>query len=54
MKRFLLTTLLILTGIVLLSSCAIVVYDDDQPCEKDDSGDTITIIFTKSLSPTGL
>ena len=41
------------TLICLLSSCAIVVYDDDHPCDKNDSGDTLTIIFSESLSPLG-
>jgi hypothetical protein len=36
-----------------LSSCAIFVYDDDASCDKDGSGDTLTIIFSQSSSPVG-
>ena len=53
MKRLALTALLILLSTVLLSSCAIFIYDDDPSCDSDDSGDTITIIFSESLSPLG-
>jgi hypothetical protein len=40
-----------LTIAMLMASCAIFVYDDDHSCDKNDSGDTLTIIFSESSSP---